>query len=152
MDIIDTTNSDALITGNLNNKPNGFRKNSFSLAPRTLRAAIEHLPFVDARRMKIEKYIFLSFMLPLKYVKYSFCHTSIKTRSLSAITQFLLDVPIFGFFQILLVSHTVGFPSIHGGLHGYLSHNHLLQSTAIVPTCPESSGKTGKSRLPALLL
>jgi chitin synthase len=66
MGIIDTTNSGALITGNLNNKPNDFRKRSFPLSSRTLRAAIEHLPFVDARRMKIEKYVFLSIMLPLK--------------------------------------------------------------------------------------
>jgi chitin synthase len=66
MEILDTASSGAHIAGNIKNTPNNLRKRSFLFSSRTLSSAIEHLPTVDARRLRIEKHVALAFLIPLK--------------------------------------------------------------------------------------
>ncbi|KAG9187401.1 chitin synthase [Alternaria panax] len=68
MEILDAASSGVQIAGDIKNTPNNLRKRSFSFSSRTLSSAIEHLPTVDARRLKIEKYVVLSLLIPLNCI------------------------------------------------------------------------------------
>jgi chitin synthase len=66
MDVLDTTTSGAQIAGNHHNTPANSRKRSFFFSSRILSTAIEHLPTVDAQRLRTEKYVVLACLIPLK--------------------------------------------------------------------------------------
>ncbi|RYN41491.1 hypothetical protein AA0113_g1652 [Alternaria arborescens] len=68
MEILETTSSGAHIAGNIKSTPNNLRKRSFFFSSRILSSAIEHLPTVDARRLRLEKYVVLSILIPLNCV------------------------------------------------------------------------------------
>ncbi|KAL1801427.1 hypothetical protein ACET3X_001769 [Alternaria dauci] len=68
MEILETPSSGAHFAGNIKNTPSKLRKRSFLFSSRTLSSAIEHLPTVDARRLRIEKYVLLSVLIPLNCV------------------------------------------------------------------------------------
>lgn len=68
MDIVDAASSGTLITRSRNFMPTALRQRTLSTPPlpRSLRTVIEHIPFVNARRLKLEKYAFLSIIFLLK--------------------------------------------------------------------------------------
>ncbi|XP_014552241.1 glycosyltransferase family 2 protein [Bipolaris victoriae FI3] len=49
----------------LNHMPDYIRKRSFPLSSKTLRSAIEHLPSVNTRRLRTQKYIAYAILIPL---------------------------------------------------------------------------------------
>ncbi|EDU46390.1 chitin synthase [Pyrenophora tritici-repentis] len=65
MDIIDTASSGAHIAGELKNTPVNLRKRPLGIPSRTLRSALEHLPSVNLRRLRIEKHVALSILIPV---------------------------------------------------------------------------------------
>ncbi|RMZ67133.1 chitin synthase [Pyrenophora seminiperda CCB06] len=68
MDIIDTASSGVHIAGELTNTPMNLRKRPLGVPSRTLRSALEHLPSVNLRRLKIEKYVALAFLVPVNLI------------------------------------------------------------------------------------
>jgi chitin synthase len=62
--ITDTVTSGARMAGNY--AATKLHKRSLSTPSRTLRSAAEHLPSVDRQRLRTEKYLALSIIIPFK--------------------------------------------------------------------------------------
>jgi chitin synthase len=66
MELLDTANSGSHLAGSHATVAGKPEMGSLRIPSRALRNVIEHLPTVDRQRLRIEKYMVLSVLIPLK--------------------------------------------------------------------------------------
>ncbi|KAF2126323.1 glycosyltransferase family 2 protein [Dothidotthia symphoricarpi CBS 119687] len=88
MDIAKPTITVGLVTNSYNTPSINLTKRRISFSSRSLRTVVEHLPSVNLRRLRFEKYIFLSFIFAVNLI------IIYLSRSFSRFYWFLLPITI----------------------------------------------------------